>query len=159
MPVTLTKKEINDLLVSERKKSRTRQQQSAFMKRTLQIYNGDKGRIREETGDPKAELPYTLAELRELVQDALGKQCPYNSKIKLSVANLAVDHDIPLARGGSWDISNLMVISQQSNYRKGQLTGAEWMKFSKGLDKNFPPEAIEDVYRRLSLGGKWIRTQ
>jgi len=158
MPVTLTKKEINDLLVKERAKSRTRQQQSAFMKRTLQMYNGDKGRIREKTGDPKAELPYTLEELRALVQACLGKPCKYNSKIKLSVANIAADHNVPLARGGTFDILNLDIISQQSNYRKGAWTGDEWQKFVKGLEKNFPPEAVEDMYRRLVLGGKWTRT-
>jgi hypothetical protein len=155
MPVTLTKKQLDKLLQEERVKVNVKNKQSRFMKRTLSIYNSQRARLREVTAQPKAELPFSLADLRAKVSGALGQACPYNIKTKLSVANFAVDHDMPISRGGSWSLSNLVVISQQSNFRKGSATGAEWAKFSRSLEKNFAPEFVEDIYRRLTLGGKW----
>ncbi len=118
----ITKAEINKLLVEERKKSRLKQKQSKFMSRTLSIYNGQKKRYNEKNN---GGLPYTLEQLRELVSEAIGKPCIYSGE-KLTVNNLAVDHATPVAAGGNWEIGNLQVISQKSNFRKGQLTAEEY---------------------------------
>lgn len=151
-PKLLTKKQLDEIRKEERGKTTARHKQSAFMKRTGSIYGSQQKRYAEKTG--QAKLPYTLDQLRHLVQAALGTECPYTG-LKISLANLAVDHSVPVARGGGWTLDNLRVATKTGNWRKGALTDAEWIRFNRGLRRHFDPAAVEDIYRRLSLGGKW----
>jgi 5-methylcytosine-specific restriction endonuclease McrA len=158
VPVTLTQAALKKLLVAERAASRSKHKHSKFMSKTLGIYNGQQHRKRKELENPKATLDFTLQELRDLVAAALGTPCPY-SGVKLSLSNLSVDHATPIARGGTWALDNLEVITSASNFRKGSLTSTEYKKFVHGLEKGFAPEAVTDIFRRLTLGGKWAGRQ
>lgn len=144
----MNKTEINKLLVEERKKMRVKQSQSLFMKRSLSIYKGQKIRA-EEKG---LELPFTIEQFRGWLEPFVGTACECGDKI--TIARLSVDHSTPIARGGSFDISNLSAICNRCNFRKGALTATEFEAFKKFVN-TLPAEAREDVWRRLVLGGKW----
>jgi 5-methylcytosine-specific restriction endonuclease McrA len=107
MPISLTKAELNKILVAERLKSRTKSRQSAFMNRTRGIYSGQTNRLRESLHDEKALLPYTLDELRQAIATALKGLCCYCG-CKLTVKNVTPDHAISLVNGGSWNLDNLV---------------------------------------------------
>ena len=154
MPVKMTKKDINDLLVAERAKSRLKHQQSAFMRRSLSIYNGQKKRF-YEMHDKHAIFPYLLIDLRERMQAALERGiCDY-CKGKLTVKNITPDHKESLSSGGGWSLSNLVMCDRSCNWQKGRLTEEEFRDLLKFLRMYLSPESQADVKKRLSLGGKW----
>jgi len=154
MPVTLTKSQLNKILVAERAKSNAKHKQSAFMNKTRNIYSGQQLRLREATGDEQALLPYSLEELRTAVAQALEKPCCYCPK-KLTVKNITPDHATSLAEGGSWDLSNLAFCDQSCNWEKSILSAKEFRMLLKFLAKYLSPESATNVKRRLSIGGKW----
>lgn len=176
MPVTLTKAQLSKILVEERKKSRTKHQQSAFMRRTLSIYKGQENRLAEawiesnkrlqaiadEAGRPvtlacllPSALPYTLSELRQGMSVALeGGKCCY-CPCKLTLKRITADHKESLASGGSWNLANLAFCCQSCNWQKGRLSTLEFRRLLKFCDKYLSPESAADVKKRLSLGGKW----
>jgi 5-methylcytosine-specific restriction endonuclease McrA len=151
MPVKVTKKALNDLLVEERKKMRHKAKHHKFMQRTLQMYNSDKQRAKE-----KGELlSYTLEEFRASASGALSHGfCCYSGE-KISVSNMAADHYNPVSRGGEWSLLNLSFCTKQENFRKGSLTGKEYERL-KVFIENLPPEAQKDIWTRLTVGGKWM---
>jgi 5-methylcytosine-specific restriction enzyme A len=63
---------------------------------------------------PRIRIP---PEVRRYVFDRDRDQCQSCGQTQVQV-NLTVDHIIPLARGGSNDISNLQTLCQQCNQRK-----------------------------------------
>lgn len=50
----------------------------------------------------------------------------------------AVDHIMPLARGGSHTLDNLTVTCQPCNRAKGDLTRAEFEEWLTGIIRRFP---------------------
>ena len=69
----------------------------------------------------EAEGQFTSAEWRDLVERHSGR-CAYC----LAVAPLQVDHRIPLKRGGSNWIANILPACGPCNQKKGQLTEDEF---------------------------------
>ena len=60
----------------------------------------------ERAGEP---LPYTLAEVRAVVTEALAAgTCPYCGWA-LTEANFSVDHHNPISRDGDFSIGNILV--------------------------------------------------
>jgi hypothetical protein len=153
----LTKKAINQIQIEERKKMRDKYKQSEFMKKTLNIYNGQKQRAEEN----KQELPFTLEEFRAwLCPKEFNESVPFENRrcrcgVRLTIKSMAVDHKTPIARGGEWALSNCQVICKPCNFRKGQLSFAEFVKLIHFANDELSPEGREDVWRRLTLGGKW----
>jgi 5-methylcytosine-specific restriction endonuclease McrA len=153
----MNKSQVNKLLVEERKKMRLKQKHSDFMKRTLSIYNGQKSRA-AEVGQ---NIPFTLDEFRNYIAPPeLDEKVPFESRtcrcgIKLTIKNVAIDHKTPIARGGSWELWNLQCICRPCNFRKGGLTDEEYSKLLRFAFEEIAPEAKEDLFRRLTLGGKW----
>jgi len=151
MPVKVTKKALNDLLVEERKKMRHKAKHHKFMQRTLQMYNSDKQRAKE-AGEI---MKYTLEEFREKAKVALELGlCPYSSD-KLTVSNFAADHATPLSREGSWNLGNIVFCTKQSNYRKGSLTSYEYDALTEFIG-TLHPDAQRDIFTRLTCGGKFL---
>lgn len=157
MPVTLTKAQVNKLLIAERAKSRTKQQNSAFMRRSLSIYNAQTKRMREHrpvSVNASNALPYTLAEFRVAMQKALdGAVCCYCG-CKLTVKKVTPDHKHSIALGGSWDLDNICFSCQSCNWQKGILDAEEFRSLLQ-FCKYLTPDSAADVKRRLSIGGKW----
>jgi len=152
VPIRMTKAELLAVRVEERAKMRVKQKQSAFMRRTLSIYNGQNKRI--EAANAGA-LPYTLAEFRSAAQRALDTGCCFYCGTKLTVRNLTPDHKVALAACGSWNLDNLAWCCQSCNWEKGRLSATEFQELLLFLDEHLSPASSADVKRRLSIGGKW----
>jgi 5-methylcytosine-specific restriction endonuclease McrA len=160
----MTKAQLNKVLIEERAKSRSKQRQSAFMRRSLSIYNGQKKRLKDLCNDPfiapdkrpqSSTLPYSLDELRQKMQEALtlGK-CDYCGG-KLTLKKITPDHRISIAEKGSWDLDNLAMVCQQCNWQKSTLSEHEFCLLLKFLNRYLSSESRTNVRRRLVIGGKW----
>jgi 5-methylcytosine-specific restriction endonuclease McrA len=145
-----TKKEIQELLVAERKKSNITHKESRFKQRTLSIYNGQVRRAKEL----KLTVSYTLQQFREFVRQQLDYPCPY-CVCKLTVNNFTDDHPHAISRGGQFTLHNTAACCKPCNYRKGVLNKEEFEQLMTFIYDKLPPEAITDVCRRLTMGGKW----
>ena len=160
----MTKAQLNKVLIEERAKSRSKQQQSAFMRRSLSIYNGQKNRLKDLCNDPfiapdkrpqSSTLPYSLDELRQKMQEALTLgRCVYCSG-KLTLKKITPDHRISIAEKGSWNLDNLAMVDQSCNWAKGRLSETEFRHLLKFCGKYLSKESATDLKKRLSIGGRW----
>src|SRR6185437_7341446 len=123
---------------------RARFRQSAFMTKTRNIYAGQVRRAWE------LHLPvdYTVDVLRGLVEAALeAGTCCYCAG-RLTLSKLAVDHSLPVSRGGRFTSGNLRVCCQSCNWRKGRLTADEFEDLSAFVTGRFPADVVADLWRR-----------
>jgi hypothetical protein len=148
--VPKTKKALNSILVAERKSMREKHKQSAFMKKTLSVYNGMMLRL-SKLGKP--EPNFTLANFRQWVSDRMTI-CSYCGDA-LRPSNWTADHEVPLSRGGSVELENLALCCKPCNFQKGKLTGYEFRCLLTDYLPTLPVEAATDIKRRLTIGGKW----
>jgi len=146
----IKKKDLDKALVEERKKMRSKQQESKFKSRTLNIYKGQVARAK----NLEMCIDYNIEEFREFTQKALLGQCPYCGG-KLTVTNFVADHKDPISRGGLFTLDNLAICDKSCNFRKGCLSNQEYTWFNKAIVENLSSESVEDVRRRLTAGGKW----
>lgn len=144
--------QVKAMMVEERKKQRAKTKASLFMSKTRGIYAGQQNRAME----CQISMDYSLEQLREKVAKALPQCCPYCPK-KMTIKNLAVDHKLPIARGGNFSIMNIVVCHNFCNWRKGLMTDHEFKEFSGYVNSTFPPEVVADIWRRLTTGGRWSR--
>jgi 5-methylcytosine-specific restriction endonuclease McrA len=96
-------------------------------KAAMAVYNKAHPEVRRAKGNAyrararEAEGHFTSAEWRDLVESHAGK-CAYCCV----VAPLEVDHRVPLKRGGTNWISNVLPACGPCNRKKGQLTEDEF---------------------------------
>lgn len=138
--------------------------QSIFMRRTYSMHK-DMGRRFAEKRDKNdrirqhgRELPFTVEQLRAWVQAQMPKthgQCAYCSKW-IDFADFSLDHDIPVSRGGSLELSNLAICCDECNRIKGSLSGNEYRALRRGLE-TFSDYARKDIYKRLKMGSGFAR--
>lgn len=150
-PEIMTKKKLNALLVGERAKSRAKQANSEFMRKTMNIYKGQERRAAKDG----RTIDFTVEEFRPFFRAGLERGCWY-TKIKLRLKIATVDHDTPIVRGGSYSLSNLRVCSVAANFQKGVLTGSEFSELYHHCAYTLAPVAFDDLKRRLTTGGKWL---
>lgn len=176
----INKTQINKLLVEERKKTRQKHKQSEFMRRTLNIYKGQEARLienaqiiddprhygkviingvlYEEIEKPKLKvvpkMMFTLEEFRAWLQPYINTKCDCGKT--LTIKALAIDHETPVSRGGGWGLDNLKAICKSCNYRKGKFLPDEFKKLVKFANEELSPESREDLWRRLTSGGKMM---
>jgi 5-methylcytosine-specific restriction endonuclease McrA len=146
----MNKTQVKKLLVAERKSMRIKQKQSAFLRKTNSIYQGMKKRAHEAGID----LNFTIEDLRGAIEKQLGRKCRYCGSVPVTVANMAVDHKQPLARGGSHLKHNLLLCCKSCNWQKGILCADEFDDLLLAIGR-MVPEARMDIKRRLTIGGKW----
>jgi 5-methylcytosine-specific restriction endonuclease McrA len=151
-----TKTELKKLLVEERAKSRAKQLQSAFMNRSRGIYTGQVNRFMEIRGKPAVAFPYTLAQFREQCRFELQHPCLYCHK-KMTPKSMCGDHRRSIVRGGSFKLSNVRLIHQNCNWRKGLMNEDEYIWLCEAVDAHLAPIAAADLWKRLGIGGKWGR--
>jgi hypothetical protein len=85
-----------------------RRRNGSFTSRTRNIYRHQT----ERAGEP---LPYTLAEMRVIVNEALlDGTCPYCGWA-LNEGNFSVDHHHPISRDGDFSIGNILVCHLRCN--------------------------------------------
>lgn len=131
---------------------------ATFVRRTGDIYRHQRERAQKH----HAQLSYGLDQLRQVVMHRLAPPdgspapgCHYCAK-PLPVTAFTMDHAYPVARGGAWDLSNLVVACSPCNEAKGALTAPEFNDLLELLQK-WPPRVAELFLRRLRAGGKVIR--
>lgn len=122
-----------------------------LMNRTRVIYGNQQKRCREHSG---RSLPYTLTELRQhvILPSINDPRCVYCRAIVISESSFQVDHAMPLSRGGTWALSNLIICCPSCNAAKGCMSAEEFMAFLN-LIFTMHPFAAKDILRRLKIGG------
>jgi hypothetical protein len=125
-----------------------RRRHAIFMRRTAASYLYHK-KLAAAAG---AELDYTLEVLRQWVEEA--KRCTWCDE-KLSARTFAVDHRMPMSRGGSLSERNLSIVCGRCNRRKGSLTDYEFAEL-QNLVMRWPAEAQKDIWMRLAIGGSAV---
>lgn len=144
-----TKKELNSLLVAERKSMREKAANSKFMQKTLNIFNGMKKRAFEKN----EVIDFSLDTFREFVSQRMTI-CSYCAT-DLKTSNWTADHETPIARNGGFGLDNINLCCKPCNWQKGKLTGYEFRTLLSDYLPNLPIEASADIKRRLTIGGKW----
>ncbi len=72
----------------------------------------------------------TLKEIKEFLETKKPYICEYE-QIELSENDAGFDHDIPISRGGSFGLENIVICSKVHNTSKGDLTGSEYKQLLK----------------------------
>lgn len=123
-----------------------------FMTRTMAVWQHHR-ELGKRLGQ---KVDYDLIRIRAKVQAVLAASayCSY-CYVPLTERNFSLDHDLPLARGGTFALSNLRVICMRCNDTKGALRREEFM-YIRALEVS-SPEGWQDVARRLRAGGKALR--
>ncbi len=154
----LLKKDVNRLLVEERKSMRDKQKESKFKQRTLNIFKNQKVRAEEL----KLPLAYTIEEFRDHVKKALECGSCYYCGGRITVTKFVCDHAYPVSAisgsiaRGSFTLENTKVCCSPCNCQKGSLSEPEFKWLNKAINENLTPYSGEDVRRRLTAGGKWV---
>lgn len=84
----------------------------------------------------------------QLLFNAIGQPCPYCRRT-LSLANLQLDHQIPIGRGGKNEVVNYQIICKTCNRRKDVMTWGEYQSLLDWLDVR-PVEVKTYVLSKLS---------
>jgi hypothetical protein len=122
---------------------------SVFTKITGQRYTAMCSRLRKKNLPP---LSFQCSDFRAHVLEAMGNsydgvlQCRYCNHY-FTISEVAVDHAIPLSRGGSTDLHNLEYPCRACNNRKGSLTPTEFLALLGFLETI--PLGRQDVLKRL----------
>jgi 5-methylcytosine-specific restriction endonuclease McrA len=142
--------------------------QSQFNKRTGVIYQSMKNRFRERlwksgrragmVRTPGRDLPFSVDEFRQWARMRIGLTvvlCPYCSA-PIDALSFSTDHDVPIKRGGSLELSNLVACCTDCNTLKGELCSTEFRVFLDVM-RNFPVPARNDIFKRLRSGAMGAR--
>jgi 5-methylcytosine-specific restriction endonuclease McrA len=89
------------------------------------------------------KLPFTSEELWEWAVEWVGttvSRCPYCEQIGrpanlIDLTNVTFDHKIPLGRGGTWELHNLIPVCAECNREKGSLSYDYFVHLMRDLDK------------------------
>lgn len=150
----MTKTAERRIRVEERALARSKARESAFLRKSYNIYRGQQMRLREVTGDAKAVLPYTLEDLRGAMRMHMPSGCYYCCG-NLTPKNMTADHRRSISSGGTWDLLNIRFCCQQCNWRKGRWSAEEFQQMKAAAERILSPESLTDFWRRLTIGGKW----
>lgn len=100
-------------------------------------------------------LPFDKEGFRMHVLSAMAGQydgfvrCRYCTGF-FTIADVGIDHAIPLSRGGGVELDNLDLPCKACNARKGSLTPTEYVLLTQFLDSCLPL-AKQDVLNRLEI--------
>ncbi len=128
---------------------------TSFVDLTRSRYDGMSRRMKKKKLPP---LPFTVEEFRSDAVGVMGGkedgaiECRYCHRF-FTLAETAVDHAIPLSRGGSAGLDNLDYPCKQCNDRKGSLTVGEYEGLLAYLE-TVHPLARQDVLSRLEKAVK-----
>lgn len=122
-----------------------------FRKRARAIYGSMKKRAAKE--HRVLGFPYGIFEIWLMKQFGTltgASFCAYSGNL-IVAENFVVDHARPISRGGSFDLSNLVLCTEKENLRKANMTAEEYRKFRQFV-LSFPSEVTESIFRRLEVG-------
>ncbi len=123
-------------------------------KRTTKVFNKRSANIyRHQRNRASGKIPYSLDELRAVIQQALtAGRCPYCGDA-LTEANFSIDHQQPISSGGTFAMNNIIVCDLRCNKIKGQMAIQEFVILNATL-QTFSEIARKDIYARLYSGGR-----
>ena len=84
-------------------------------------------------------LPREVAAAKAKKLAAQGYECAFCSA-KLQVSDSHLDHQTPLARGGTHDMENLQVLCRRCNSEKHAKTNAEYVEWLISIGANHAPD-------------------
>jgi hypothetical protein len=125
---------------------------SVFVRVTGQTYDNMLVRVKKK-GFPG--LPFDKDVFRDHVLSAMGGnydgyfRCRYCTGF-FTLEQVAVDHMLPLSRGGGVELENLDYPCKPCNARKGSMPPDKYFKLLKFLDDELPLEKT-DVLQRLQI--------
>src|SRR5262249_5736749 len=122
-----------------------------FTRRTSNVFHNQKRRARKLGHS----LHYALEDIRVLVNNAIGKPCPY-SGVALTISNFSLDHLEPTSRGGHHCLTNMVVCCERCNQTKGPLTSQEFEALLRYLRAG-DFFVAKNVLARMRAGGKSLR--
>jgi 5-methylcytosine-specific restriction endonuclease McrA len=139
--------------------------ESQFLKRTSQAYRDLQKRVAEKRDKRERVIrigrpvPFTLVDFRQFARNLYGTnwttQCTLCGYL-LPMEETVWDHGVPLARGGSLDLTNLFAVHDACNRIKGKLNPAEFRALMRGLE-TFAETARQDILTRLKTGAGFQR--
>jgi len=102
-----------------------------------------------------AVIALTVADLLTVIPE----NCVY-CKQRITPAILNIDHKVPVSRGGSYDLDNLIGICKSCNSRKSILDAHEYRQLLRKLaeltDELGSDFVMKNVLKRLAAGAAWI---
>jgi hypothetical protein len=131
---------------------------SDFLRLTGSRYDAMKTRIERNKKLPP--LPFTKDQMREKILAAMnGNQdgaviCRYCNQA-VTLAEMAIDHEIPLDRGGDIGLENLGFPCADCNQQKGAMTPEEFILFLRFLEKYLPLARVA-ILKRLQEHSKLL---
>ena len=84
-----------------------------------------KATLKRRSKEYEVECNISLKEIREEMFRAYGKSCKY-CKSPVVINNMVCDHVIPISLGGTSSLTNLQIICNRCNRRKGPLTDRQF---------------------------------
>ena len=107
-----------------------------------------KATLKRRSKEYEVECNISLKEIREEMFRAYGKPCKY-CKGPVVINNMVCDHVIPISLGGSSSLTNLQLICNRCNRRKGPLTDRQFGRLLVFLHRQSSIMA-DYVLRKLS---------
>jgi hypothetical protein len=125
---------------------------SIFIRITGQRFDSMAVRVKRK-GFPG--LPFDKKAFRGRILSIIGGcydgfvRCPYCTGF-FTLAQTAIDHSVPLGRGGGVELENLDLPCKPCNARKGNLRPEEYLRLLQFLDREIPL-GKQDVLNRLEI--------
>lgn len=124
-----------------------------FNARTRQMLDTLKRRAGGQAVPTLAELRYSLRRTMET-----RPLCPYCNKT-LTLADVSLDHIVPVARGGNVGLHNTHFICKADNKAKGEMTHGEYKDLLAALDvigaKHRNPGYRDGIIGTLKVGNSF----
>ena len=97
---------------------------------------------RLNTGKQEMETTVTATDILDMLKSQNYK-CAL-TQIDLSPKNAAVDHKLPVCKGGTNHIDNLQILHKDVNRAKGSLTMSEFIKMCRAVATNTADHVVCD---------------
>lgn len=125
----------------------------SVLERCKSTYKSMKARAKKDG----AIVEFVATDLEALVLDQ--ELCQWCRR-KLTPAIINFDHETPLARGGSWELSNIRPICASCNRRKGTLDSNEYnrllLKLRELSEELGSDYVARNVLARMAAGAAFI---
>jgi hypothetical protein len=125
--------------------------QAILRKRSAQMYSDMKRRAAKAS----LTLPFHIASFQVWLESRFDKDgvafCEYSGEMIL-IENFSLDHRNPVSRGGTYELTNLAVVSLKENLRKGNMTKGEYLSFRNFVETCFESEAKAHIWKKMEIG-------
>lgn len=125
---------------------------SLFVKRTGDLY----GNLKKRAKMDGHFLDFELEDIRRIVREAIEHaHCPF-CRGELLPGNFSADHKLPISRGGTHSIVNILICCLNCNLAKGPIEYFEWRELMQVMS-SWPLEIRRHTLVRLKAGAKKVK--